>query len=62
MAIPEKNLVYVSKDIPVYKSIKHKQSHIDPYITGDIACNSYYKINEDINCLKELGVSILLTS
>jgi len=39
----------------MYK-IKYKQGHTD--ITGDIACNSYYKVDEDVELLKELKVSI----
>lgn len=48
-------LNYISKGIPVYK-LKHKQG-CEAKITGDIACDSYHKVDEDVNLLKELGVS-----
>lgn len=52
----EKKFAYVSKGIPVYK-IEYKQCSEAP-ITGDVACNSYYKVDEDVSLLSELGVSI----
>jgi len=27
--------------------------------TGDVACNSYYKVDEDVKLLKDLGVMIV---
>lgn len=42
--------------MPMYR-VKYKQNRAVP-ITGDIACNSYYKIDEDVKLLKELKVSI----
>jgi len=36
---------------------EHDPSHGFSYINGDIACDSYNKIDEDINNLIELGVS-----
>lgn len=47
----------VSKGIPVYK-VKPKLHRTT--ITGDIACNSYYTVDEDVNLLKELGVRTYL--
>lgn len=44
-----------SKGISLGGRVRYKQGH--EMITGDIACNSYYKMDEDINLLKELGVS-----
>jgi len=40
----------------MYNKVNHKQGRT--VITGDIACNSYYKIDEDVELLKELKVSI----
>lgn len=54
--LEKKCLNYISKGIPVYK-LKHKQ-RCAAKITGDIACDSYHKVDEDVNLLKELGVSI----
>jgi len=48
-------ILYISKGIPVYE-IRHEHDRTD--ITGDIACNSYHKVDEDVNLLRELGVSI----
>jgi len=48
-------ILYTSKGIPVYK-MRHEHGRTD--ITGDIACNSYYKVDEDVNLLRELGVSV----
>lgn len=50
-------MLYVMKGNPVYE-IKHEHGRAD--ITGDIACNSYYKVDEDVHLLRELGVSIKL--
>lgn len=52
----ENKLMYVSKGIPMY-TVKPKLRRTN--VTGDVACNSYYKVNEDVNLLKELGVRIL---
>lgn len=56
--IDEKKFTYVSKGIPVYK-VKYKQVR-GVAITGDVACNSYYKVDEDVSLLKELGVRIFI--
>lgn len=53
--ISEKKIVYISKGIPVY-NVKCTQDHAA--ITGDITCNSYYKMDEDVKLLIELGVSL----
>lgn len=53
--ISENTFLCISKGIPMYR-IKHKQGYTA--ITGDIACNSYYKVDEDVELLKELKVSI----
>lgn len=47
-------MLYVLKGIPVYQ-IHYKEGHAA--VNGDIACNSYYKLDEDVNLLKDLGVS-----
>lgn len=54
----ESILKNASKGIPSSSFVRFKQRHA--MISGDIACNSYYKMNEDINLLKELGVSIFI--
>lgn len=54
--IQENKFSCISKGIPMYR-VKYKQDRAVP-ITADIACNSYYKIDEDIKLLKELKVSI----
>jgi len=54
--IPENKFSCISKGMPIYR-VKYKQDRAAP-ITGDIACNSYYKIDEDVKLLKELNVSI----
>ncbi|XP_027839752.2 myrosinase 1-like isoform X2 [Aphis gossypii] len=51
--ISENTFLCISKGIPMYR-IKYKQGHTA--ITGDIACNSYYKVDEDVELLKELKV------
>lgn len=53
----DKTFMYASKGIPVHK-VKYKQSR--EAITGDIACNSYYKLDEDVDLLRELGVSVVI--
>lgn len=50
----EKKMLYTAKGIPMYR-VKFKKGPAT--VTGDVACNSYYKIDEDIILLKELGVS-----
>lgn len=52
-----KTFMYALKGIPVFQ-VKYKQNC--EAITGDIACNSYYKLDEDINLLHELGVSVMI--
>jgi len=54
--ISENKFSCVSKGKPMYR-VKYKQRRAAP-ITGDIACNSYYKVDEDVKLLKELKVSI----
>ncbi|KAL5235702.1 hypothetical protein ACI65C_003112 [Semiaphis heraclei] len=39
--------------MPMYRA---KYKHYREAITGDIACNSYYKVDEDVKLLKELKV------
>lgn len=51
----ENKLSCVSKGMPMYRA---KYKHCHEAITGDIACNSYYKVDEDVKLLKELEVSI----
>lgn len=51
----EKKCLYVSKGIPMYRP-KYKPNCAA--ITGDITCNSYYKVDEDVKLLKELKVSV----
>jgi len=53
--ISENKCLCVSKGIPLYR-VKYKPGRAA--ITGDIACNSYYKVDEDVKLLKELNVSI----
>ncbi|XP_060875148.1 myrosinase 1-like isoform X3 [Metopolophium dirhodum] len=50
--ISENKFSCVSKGKPMYRE---KQRRAAP-ITGDIACNSYYKVDEDVKLLKELKV------
>ncbi|XP_026804246.1 myrosinase 1-like isoform X5 [Rhopalosiphum maidis] len=52
--ISENSFLCISKGIPMYNKVNHKQGRT--IITGDIACNSYYKIDEDVELLKELKV------
>lgn len=56
--INDKKFEYVLKGIPVYED-KYKHVH-GAAITGDVACNSYYKVDEDVSLLKELGVCIFV--
>lgn len=51
----EKKILYISKGIPMYK-LKYTPGQAT-ITTGDIACNSYYKMDEDVKLLIELGVS-----
>jgi len=38
----------------------HTESRVDlDSATGDVACNSYYKVDEDVKLLKDLGVKIV---
>jgi len=53
--IVENKFTYVSKGMPMYRAT---YKYCREAITGDIACNSYYKVDEDVKLLKELKVSI----
>ncbi|XP_050442160.1 myrosinase 1-like isoform X2 [Adelges cooleyi] len=51
---PRTRLLFMCKGLPVYRFSNHKPCATP--ITGDVACNSYYNIAEDVGRLKELGV------
>lgn len=53
----DKTFMYALKGIPVYR-VKYEQNC--EAITGDIACNSYYKLDEDVDLLCKLGVSVII--
>ncbi len=42
----------------IWDTFTHVGSHIENNDTGDIACDSYHKLKEDVKLIKKLGVSV----
>jgi len=41
----------------IWDKFTHEGGHIDDNSSGDVACNSYYKYADDIQLMKDIGVS-----
>ena len=46
------------KGLSVWDTFTSEPGNIANNDTGDVACNSYYQYDEDIDLLQELGVSL----
>lgn len=54
-------LILKGKGENIWDEYAHRiPSPIDDASTGDIACDSYHKYEEDVDLLKNMGVSILV--
>ena len=53
-------LIFIAgKGLSVWDEFTHQEGNIHNNDTGDVACDSYHKWQQDIHCLQELGVSHL---
>ncbi len=50
----------IGKGESIWDRFTHEGNHISDGSTGDVACDSYNKWQEDIALLKEVGVSTLI--
>ena len=45
----------------IWDTFSHTPGHVFHGDTGDVACDSYHKIADDIELIKQLGVSAFVT-
>jgi len=43
--------------VNIWDTFSHEAGHVKDGDTGDVACDSYHQIDEDIKLIKQLGVS-----
>ena len=49
--------LFLGKGASIWDTFSHTPGHVKNGDTGDVACDSYHKYNDDIALMKQLGVS-----
>lgn len=54
--------IYKGKGPNIWDTFSHTPGNVDDNYTGDVACDSYHKLDEDIKIIKDMNVGICLES
>ena len=52
--------LFAGKGENIWDRFCHEGNNVLNNDTGDVACNSYYKYQDDVALLKDMGVGMLL--
>lgn len=53
-------MYFTGRGPSIWDTFSHTAGKTENGDTGDVACDSYHKIEEDIQLIKNLGVSIIM--